>query len=116
LTQALLDRYGDTGWFRILGPENADRRAGILTFEVRRPNAVGIAEELDRKANIMIRYGAFCNHAYLNKIFGSKWTFPAMPAEHRMTYRISLYCYNTVDECRLFVETLHHIFVERSYV
>jgi cysteine desulfurase/selenocysteine lyase len=116
LSQQLMDRYGDSGWFRILGPTDAGRRAGILTFEVKRPNAVGIAEELDRGANIMIRGGAFCNHAYLNKRFGPKWAFPRMPDEHRMTYRVSLYFYNTIDECQIFLEALRHIFEERSYV
>lgn len=116
LSQQLMNRYGDCGWFRIIGPVDSTRRAGILTFEVKRPNAVGIAEELDRGANIMIRSGAFCNHAYLNKLFGPKWALPKMPDEHRMTYRVSLYFYNTTDECLIFLETLHRIFEERCYV
>jgi cysteine desulfurase / selenocysteine lyase len=116
LTEELLDRYGKTGWFRILGPKDASRRAGILTFEVGRPNAVGIAEELDQGQNIMIRYGAFCNHSYLNKIFGQGWALPRLPSEQRMTYRVSGYLYNTIDECRLFVEALHGVFTERGYV
>jgi cysteine desulfurase/selenocysteine lyase len=116
LTGELLDRYGRTGWFRILGPRAAERRGGILTFEVKRPNAVGIAEELDRKSNIMIRDGAFCVHSYLNKEFGAGWILPRLPAEHRMTYRISLYFYNTLAECRIFLASLDEIFKERSYI
>jgi cysteine desulfurase/selenocysteine lyase len=49
LTEILLDRYGNTGWFRIIGPQAAAKRGGILTFEVQRPNAVGIAKDLDTK-------------------------------------------------------------------
>jgi cysteine desulfurase / selenocysteine lyase len=116
LSAQLLDHYGDTGWFRILGPVDANKRGGILTFEVRRPNAVGIAEELSEKSNIMIRDGLFCAHSYLNKEFGQGWTRPKLPGEHRMTYRVSLYFYNTLEECRIFVDTLHQIFKERGYV
>jgi len=116
LTEQLLDRYGNTGWFRILGPEDAGQRGGILTFDVKRPNAVGIADELDKNGNVMIRDGAFCVHSYLNCRFGEGWTRPALPTEHRMTYRVSLYFYNTMEECRIFLETLHNIFKERSYI
>ncbi len=116
LTEQLLSRYGDTGWFRILGPPEAARRGGILTFEVKRPNAVGITEELDTRSNVMIRDGALCVHSYLNKEFGAGWAQPKLPAEHRMVYRISVYFYNTIEECRIFLDTLHEIFKERSYV
>ncbi len=116
LTKELHKRYGDTGWFSILGPQKADQRAGILTFEVRRPNAVGIAEELSDKSNIMIRDGVFCVHSYLNYKFGQGWMRPRLPSEHRMVYRASLYFYNTLEECQIFVETLNTIFEERSYI
>jgi cysteine desulfurase/selenocysteine lyase len=116
LTSSLLARYGDTGWFRILGPQDAGKRGGILTFEVQRPNAVRIAEDLDEKNNIMIRDGVFCVHSYLNQRFGKGWTRPRRPSEHRMTYRISLYFYNTLEECKIFVDTLDEIFQERSYI
>ncbi len=116
LSDQLLNKYGDTGWFRILGPKDTGRRAGILTFEVNRPNAVGITEELDRNANIMIRDGVFCVHSYLNKKFGQGWTRPRLPSEQRMTYRVSLYFYNTIEECEIFLKTLHKVFKERSYI
>jgi cysteine desulfurase/selenocysteine lyase len=116
LTEQLLNRYGDTGWFRILGPPDAGRRGGILTFEVRRPNAVGIAEELSDRANVMVRDGVFCVHSYLNEQFGEGWMRPGLPSEHRMTYRVSLYFYNTLEECRVFLDTLNAIFEERSYI
>lgn len=116
LTEQLLKRYGDAGWFHILGPRDATHRGGILTFEVKRPNSVGIAEELDAKANIMVRDGVFCVHSYLNKKFGQGWTRPRLPEEQRMTYRVSLYFYNTIVECEIFLETLNKIFEERSYI
>jgi cysteine desulfurase / selenocysteine lyase len=116
LTEQLLDRYGDTGWFTILGPQDPKLRGGVLTFDVKRPNALGIAEELDSSKNIMIRDSVFCVHSYLNKLFGQGWTQPRVASEHRMTYRVSLYFYNTIEECRIFLDTLHKIFEERSYI
>lgn len=116
LTKKLLEQYGDTGWFTILGPTDPTQRGGILTFEVKRPNAVGIAEELSDRSNIMIRDGVYCVHSYLNYRYGEGWLQPKLPSEHRMTYRISFYFYNTLEECDIFLDTLHSIFTERSYI
>jgi cysteine desulfurase/selenocysteine lyase len=116
LTKELLDRYGDSGWFRIFGPRDAAKRGGILTFEVRRPNSTGIATELDQRNNIMIRDGVFCVHSYFNAQFGQGWIRPKSHRDHRMIYRVSLYFYNTLDECRSFVETLGEVFADRCYV
>jgi cysteine desulfurase/selenocysteine lyase len=104
LTAELINRYGSTGWFKILGPRDAAQRGGILTFELKRPNAVGIAD------------GVFCAHAYFNEQFGRGWTRPRSHSEHRMVYRVSLYFYNTNEECRIFLEALDEIFKERSYI
>ncbi|NLX90978.1 MAG: aminotransferase class V-fold PLP-dependent enzyme [Firmicutes bacterium] len=116
LSGELMKRYGDTGWFRIIGPQDASKRGGILTFEVKRPNALGIAVDLSEKSNIMIRDGALCVHSYFNEKFGLQWTRPISHSEHRMVYRVSFYFYNTIDECRIFLETLDEIFKERGYI
>ncbi len=116
LSDELMRRYGKEGWFKIIGPSDPAMRGGILTFEVARPNAVGIAEELSERSNVMIRSGAFCVHSYLNREYGVGWADPRLPSEHRMFYRASLYFYNTLEECRIFLDTLHEIFTERSYV
>ena len=116
LTDELMNHYGKSDWFRILGPQDPAQRGSILTFEVKRPNAVRIAEELSRKSNIMIRDGAFCVHSYFNEQFGEGWAFPRSHNEHRMVYRVSLYFYNTMKDCQVFLETLDEIFRERSYI
>jgi cysteine desulfurase/selenocysteine lyase len=116
LTEQLLNRYKDTGWFTIFGPLEANQRGGILTFDVKRPNALGIADELNAKSNVMLRDSVFCVHSYFNKLFGQGWTQPRLPSEHRMTYRVSLYFYNTIEECQVFLDTLNKIFEERSYL
>jgi cysteine desulfurase / selenocysteine lyase len=116
LTKELMNRYESTGWFRIIGPRDDLQRGGILTFEVKRPNAVGIAEVLNRNNDIMIRDGVFCAHSYFNEQFGPDWTRPRSHSEHRMIYRVSFYFYNTIAECQIFLETLNDIFKERSYI
>ena len=116
LTNELMSRYGSYRLVQILGPQDATQSGGILTFEVKRPNAVGIAEQLSEKSNIMIRDGVFCAHSYFNAQFGQGWTRPRSHSEHRMVYRVSFYFYNTIEECRIFLETLDEIFKERSYI
>jgi cysteine desulfurase/selenocysteine lyase len=116
LSDVLMKRYGETGWFNIIGASDAGQRGGILTFEVHRPNAVGIAAELNTKKNIMIRDGVFCVHSYFNQRFGSDWIHPRSHRDHRMIYRVSLYLYNTLEDCNIFLETLDEIFKERSYM
>jgi cysteine desulfurase / selenocysteine lyase len=116
LSGELLKHYGRCGWFSILGPPAASERGGIVSFLVKRPNAMRISDEMNQKANIMIRDGAFCVHSYLNNLFGKGWAEPRLPTEHRMVYRVSLYFYNTLAECRTFVDTLDQIFEERCYL
>jgi len=116
LSEKLLERYGDLGWFNILGPSDPSKRSGILSFEIKRPNANGIAEELSEKRNVMIRDGQFCVHSYLNKVFGQGWSGPQLPANQRMMYRASFYFYNTIEECDIFLETLEEVFRERFYI
>ena len=116
LSEKLLERYGDLGWFNILGPSDPAKRSGILSFEIKRPNANGIAEELSEKRNVMIRDGQFCVHSYLNKVFGQGWSGPQLPSNQRMMYRISFYFYNIIEECDIFLETLDEVFRERFYV
>ncbi len=116
LTDALLDEYGDTGWFTVFGPGEASLRGGILTFSIKRPNPLGITSDLSDRANIMIRDGGFCVHSYINKRFGEGWMRPSHPSEHIMACRVSLYFYNTREECDIFLKGLRALFEERGYL
>ena len=116
LTDALLGEYGNTGWFSIFGPRDASLRGGILTFSIKRPNPLGITSDLSDKANIMIRDGGFCVHSYINKQFGEGWMRPNHPSEHIIACRVSLYVYNTREECDIFLKELHNLFEERCYI
>ncbi len=77
---------------------------------------MGIADDMSARINVMLRDGVFCVDSYLNKRYGLGWNKPRPPSEHRMVYRVSLYFYNTLEECRVFLDTLHEIFQERFYV
>jgi len=116
LSGQLLNRYGDTGWFTLLGPGVQDRQGGIVSFVIRRPNAIGMAKELNARNNIMIRDGVSCVHSYFNGLYGANWMQPKSHRDHRMIYRASLYLYNTLRECDIFLDTLDKIFRDRSYV
>ncbi|MBN1833045.1 MAG: aminotransferase class V-fold PLP-dependent enzyme [Deltaproteobacteria bacterium] len=116
LTDELLHHFGHTGWFTLFGPKDPSMRGGILAFDIKRPNAPGIAEDLSERSNIMIRDGGFCVHSFINKQFGEGWMLPSPPSEHRMIYRISLYFYNTIEECEIFLEELTNVFRERCYI
>jgi cysteine desulfurase / selenocysteine lyase len=83
---------------------------------IKRPNCFGISDELNRRHNIMIRDGAFCVHSYLNQLLGPGWSEPGLPSQHRMVYRLSLYFYNTLEECHVFINTLDEIFQEHCYL
>lgn len=116
LSARIQEQYEQLGWLEILGPQEPERRGGILTFSVRRPNAVGIAEDLDRASNIMIRDGVFCAHSYFNERYGKTWLHPKTHRDHRMVYRVSFYFYNTRQECELFLDALNAVFKERGYI
>ncbi|MFH0832960.1 MAG: aminotransferase class V-fold PLP-dependent enzyme [Candidatus Aenigmatarchaeota archaeon] len=80
----------------IIGP-SVEMRSGITSFNI---NGIGyheIALMLDELANIMIRSGQHCVHSWFNahKIDGSA--------------RVSLYLYNTEEECKVFNDTISKI-------
>jgi cysteine desulfurase/selenocysteine lyase len=96
VTEALWE-YHEAGRLTILGPRDVRQRSSICTFEV--PLKAGedpwtLEEEIiDRcsAANIMFRTGDFCVHPYC---------FPRPAAR----VRLSFYLYNTLDECRTFLD------------
>jgi cysteine desulfurase / selenocysteine lyase len=96
VTEALWEAHM-AGTITILGPRDVQQRASICTFEVpARPGEDPWKLEeaiLDRcsEANIMFRTGDFCVHPYC---------FPRNAAR----IRLSFYLYNTLEECRTFVD------------
>ncbi|MBI4448362.1 aminotransferase class V-fold PLP-dependent enzyme, partial [Candidatus Woesearchaeota archaeon] len=79
---------------QLIGPEDAKLRSGIFSFNIRGMSSHEIAQIVDSSSNIMIRSGAHCVHSWFNanNLKGSA--------------RASLYFYNTLEECDLFVEEM----------
>lgn len=81
----------------IIGPEDAEMRGGIFTFNIKGIDSHDVAKMLDSSKNIAVRSGAFCVHSWFNnqKIKGA--------------VRASFYLYNTEEEARLFIEEVNKI-------
>lgn len=82
---------------KIIGPTDPRRRAGIINFYIPGVNSHQIAILLDETANIMIRSGQHCVHAWF-QAHGIK-----------TSARVSLYFYNTMAEADIFVISLNKI-------
>ena len=82
---------------KIIGPEDAKDRAGIINFYIDGTDMHKFAIMLDEMANISIRSGQHCVHSW----FASKKIFNSA--------RISLYLYNTMEEAETFIKNLNKI-------
>ena len=82
---------------KIIGPENSDKRGGIISFCVDGVDHHQLALILDQSANIMVRSGQHCVHSWFHhhKIKGS--------------VRVSVYFYNTLEEAELFVREIKKV-------
>lgn len=81
----------------IIGSAEAKNRPTILSFTLDGMHHQQVAHLLNERANIMVRAGRHCVHAYCNanNIAG--------------TVRVSFHVYNTEKECAVFVDTLSEI-------
>ena len=97
LNQVMTNHLKDIDGISIIGPENPELRGGILSLHLENHEAHEIAMLLDESANVMVRSGQHCVHSWFHAkgIQGS--------------LRASAYLYNTVDEVKLFSETLEEI-------
>jgi len=81
----------------IIGPNEAKVRPTILSFTLDGMHHQQVAHLLNERANIMVRAGRHCVHAYCNA------------HEIAGTVRVSFHVYNTKEECDMFVDTLSEI-------
>lgn len=98
LTQNALDIMNRINGIVIYGPQNINRRTGLISFNIVGRNPFELAEELN-KAGIESRAGCHCAtlaHKYL------KLNPPA-------SCRLSFYFYNTIDEVELACKELQKI-------
>ncbi|MBR9691580.1 cysteine desulfurase [Candidatus Woesearchaeota archaeon] len=82
---------------KIIGPEDPELRSGIISFNYKDADPHEIALLLDSSADIMVRSGAHCVHSWFNahNLKGSA--------------RVSLYIYNTEEECDKLIEEINKI-------
>lgn len=98
-----LERFEE---IEIVGPRDPALRGGILAFFVRKPGLGDLAEQLDQRANIAVRSGLFCVNSWFNCRGINR---------NLVATRVSLYLYNTIEECRAFVRTLEGILLDPIY-
>lgn len=99
---------------QILGPHDPALRHGILTLCFRRRGMVSLFDEditgagniLDHQDNIMVRTGEFCVHS---------WFHMRRLGRERERLRVSLYAYNTREECDIFVTALRRLLESDEY-
>ena len=82
---------------KIIGPSDPAERSGIINFYIEGMDMHKFAVMLDEIANISIRTGQHCVHAWFDdkKILNSA--------------RVSLYIYNTMEEAETFITNLNKI-------
>lgn len=97
LNKFITEEITEIPGIEIIGPANPALRGGIISFYIAGVDSHQIALILDETANVMIRSGQHCAHSWFDSrgIKGSA--------------RASLYFYNTIDECRVFVQNLKKI-------
>jgi len=91
-TKGLLDMSA-----QIIGPEDASLRSGILSFNLPGIDPHDISMFLDDVSNVMIRSGMHCVHSWFTA------------RELKGSARASFYLYNTLDEVKVFLETVEQI-------
>jgi cysteine desulfurase/selenocysteine lyase len=82
---------------KIIGPDDPDKRGGIVSFYIDGVDHHQLALILNQSANIMVRSGQHCVHSWFH--------------HHNIkgTVRVSIYFYNTLDEAELFVREIKKI-------
>ena len=97
LNKQITDELLKIGRIKLIGPQDANLRSGIFSFNIDGVDSHNVAIMLDSSANIMIRSGAHCVHSWFNahKLKGSA--------------RASFYLYNTEIEADIFIEEVKKI-------
>ena len=99
LSEAMINGLKDLGdKIKILGPKEPRKRAALAAIDLLGINPHEVAILLDDMANIMLRSGYHCTHAYHHSLELDQGTL-----------RPSWYLYNTTDEIKVFIETLTEI-------
>jgi len=98
LNEIITEGISSIRGLKIIGPQPAKLRGGIISFNIEGLNPHDIAMMLDSTASIAIRSGAHCVHSWFNA--------NNLP---RGSARASLYLYNTEEEAKIFIDKLREI-------
>ncbi|MEM4266326.1 MAG: cysteine desulfurase [Candidatus Woesearchaeota archaeon] len=92
LNKKITEAIGDK--VQLIGPKEAEKRAGIFSFNIGKMNPHDVSMLLSKAHNIMTRSGMHCVHSWFhaNNLPGS--------------CRASLYLYNTEEECEIFIDAV----------
>jgi len=96
LNKIIADELCDLG-IEILGEKKAEKRSGIISFNIEGIDSHEIAGILNESRNVMIRSGMHCVHSWFNA------------HNLRGSARISLYLYNTKEECNIVMDEIKKI-------
>lgn len=97
LTKIIVEGLKKIPEIKIIGPEESDKRNGIISFYHPKVDSHQISILLDEVANIMVRSGRHCVHSWFNA------------RVIRDCVRISVAFYNTTDEANKIVKELNKI-------
>lgn len=97
LTELALRRLGDMERVKIYGPRKTEDRGGLIAFNIEGVNSHDVALLLDELENIAVRSGLHCAEP-LHRRFKAQ-----------SSVRASFYVYNTVEEVKVFCDTVEKI-------
>lgn len=97
LNEYISNELGQMAKVHLIGPASAEHRSGIVNFYVDDMDSGELSIILDQTHNIMTRSGVHCCHAGYKR-----YRLPE-------SLRASLYVYNTMDEAKVFVDTIQKI-------
>ena len=104
LTEKLYDALKDISGIKIVGPQNAHQRSGLVSFTLKDIDTAGdIANFLDSDVDdhkIMVRAGAHCTNPF-------HYSLGIHPSEG--TARVSLYVYSNEDDFKILKEALEKL-------
>lgn len=96
MINGLKESFGDR--IHIVGPQNPEERTALAAIDLKGVNPHEVAILLDDMANIFLRSGYHCTHAFHHE-----------KDLDNGTLRPSWYLYNTIEEVNTFIETLQEI-------
>ena len=97
LNEAITAGLREIPGLKLIGPADPRLRGGIVTFYIDGIDSHRVALMLDQMANIQVRSGQHCVHAWFNS------------RQVQGSVRASAYFYNTLEEAALLVSSLQKI-------